>query len=235
MWKIIDTGKQSAQTNMAFDVSLLKGLTSLSPPILHFYDWNGPSITYGYFIQPKKVLCWEKLQKRGVDLARRPTGGGVIFHSFDMAFSAIVPSHSSFFSLDSIANYKRINDRVRKAVETLLEDSSLCLLPEKIEEPPSSCRDFCMSHPSRYDVMIHGKKVAGAAQRRIKNGYLHQGSISITPLDDEFLEDVLPPGSPVLATMKKTSFPLLSSLTTKDLVDVRRMLKRELIHWFTKK
>jgi len=35
----------------------------------------------------------------------------------------------------------------------------------------------CFANPVRADVMIHGRKVAGAAQRRTRAGLLQQGSI----------------------------------------------------------
>lgn len=80
MWEIFDTGTQSAEENMAIDAELLETLTPKSAPILHFYRWEKPSLTYGYFINPAEHLNLDALLRDGVSLARRPTGGGIVFH-----------------------------------------------------------------------------------------------------------------------------------------------------------
>ena len=46
------------------------------------------------------------------------------------------------------------------------------------------------ARPTKYDVILHGKKIAGAAQRKKKQGYLHQGSICFTLPDYNFLKKV---------------------------------------------
>src|SRR5690242_16384610 len=102
-WQILDTGVAPAEKNMAFDAELLENLGG--QPILHFYEWERPSISYGYFIQPSKFLNLNNIKKQGIDLARRPTGGGIVFHLWDMAFSVLVPASSPHFSLNTLENY----------------------------------------------------------------------------------------------------------------------------------
>src|SRR2546423_1117404 len=40
--------------------------------------------------------------------------------------------------------------------------------------------DNCFANPVRADVLLDGRKIAGAAQRRTTRGLLHQGSIQNT-------------------------------------------------------
>jgi lipoate-protein ligase A len=40
-------------------------------------------------------------------------------------------------------------------------------------------RPLCFANPVRADVIVNGRKVAGAAQRRTRTGLLHQGSIQL--------------------------------------------------------
>src|SRR5689334_18889962 len=103
--KIIDTGVNSAENNMRIDQTYLDSLSDQSQALLHLYEWEKPSITYGYFSQPSKVLLPEGIEKYGLQLAKRPTGGGIIFHSFDLAFSILVPSSHPHFSLNTLENY----------------------------------------------------------------------------------------------------------------------------------
>nr|NGX36770.1 Octanoyltransferase LipM [Candidatus Anoxychlamydiales bacterium] len=57
MLKIIDTKKNSAKKNMSIDADLLD---TLKEPILHFYDWEQNSLTYGYFINIDKFIDLKK-------------------------------------------------------------------------------------------------------------------------------------------------------------------------------
>ena len=223
---------------MAIDAELLAKMTPDDQPILHFYDWEGEAATYGYFLSPVDYLDLEKAEQRGLSLARRPTGGGIIFHVSDLAFSALVPSNFPHFSLSTLANYDFINQAVKRGVKTLFDHMSkgsipnkerLSLLPEEPLPRDESCRHFCMAKPTQYDVMLGGRKVAGAAQRRQKQGYLHQGSIAIALPKEEFLNDILLPNTEVKSAMLDNTFSILGrKWTHNDLEEVRSTLKEKL-------
>ena len=67
-------------------------------------------------------------------------------------------------------------------------------------------KHFCMARPTIYDVVYQGRKIAGAAQRRRKNGYLHQGTISLALPQPELLNDVLLFQKDVINAMMAYSF-----------------------------
>jgi lipoate-protein ligase A len=180
-WEIVEQAASSAEENMQWDAQLLKELGQKSKPILHLYEWERPSVTYGYFIRPETVLDLDEAKKRGLDLARRPTGGGVVFHLWDLAFSVLVPARSPLFSVETLDNYRLINGVVQEMVSKWLgKEVELA----RMEEARS---DFCMAGPTKYDVVMGGKKVAGAAQRKTRDGFLHQGTISLTQPDEEVI------------------------------------------------
>lgn len=215
---------------MAIDAELLAKMAPDDQPILHFYEWEGEAATYGYFLNPADYLDLKKAEKRGLSIARRPTGGGIIFHVSDLAFSALVPSNFPHFSLSTLANYDFINQAVKRGVKTFFEHSEeLSLLPEEPLPRDESCRHFCMAKPTQYDVMLGGRKVAGAAQRRQKQGYLHQGSIAIALPKEEFLNDILLPNTEVKSAMLDNTYSLLGrKWTQNDLEEVRSTLKEKL-------
>ncbi len=78
-WKHLDTGKRLATENMALDAALLMDLKDEQDPILHLYDWEEEALTYGYFIDPENFLNMKNVETRGLDLAKRPTGGELSF------------------------------------------------------------------------------------------------------------------------------------------------------------
>lgn len=227
MWKLLDSGTQSAQNNMDLDAELLEKMQPNDPPLIHFYDWEGDSGTYGYFLKPEEFLDLEKAQKWGLSLARRPTGGGIVFHVSDLAFSVLVPAGFPSYSLSTLDNYNFINNRVKKAVKKFLDQTqALSLLPQEPEPLDAPSARFCMAKPTIYDVMIGGKKIAGAAQRRRKQGYLHQGSISLALPQEDFLQEILLPGTQVLDAMRQNTFSILGSdYTASELSEARHELR----------
>lgn len=227
-WKLIDTGKRRAAENMELDAALLMDLEHEDKPILHLYDWEGDAATYGHFIDPENFLNMAGVAQHRLDLAKRPTGGGIIFHNCDLAFSVLVPASSPQFSLNPLDNYAFVNNRVIWAIEQMINLSAE-LLPS--EPPPldEHCRSFCMAKPTKYDVMVQGKKVGGAAQRKTRHGFLHQGSISIGFLPEVYLREVLAKETQVLEGMRQNSFALLGTAWTQsELQDARAQL-RELL------
>ncbi len=232
-WKILDTGRRPAKENMAIDKELLQKMKPGDPPILHFYEWKGDAATHGYFLDPGKYLDLDAAEKFGLSLARRPTGGGIIFHVSDLAFSVLVPADFPHFSTNTLDNYDFINHRVKCGVKTFFE-SDLSLLPEDPSPLDEHCRHFCMAKPTQYDVMLGGRKIAGAAQRRQKQGYLHQGSIAIALPKEKFLNAVLLPDTQVKQAMLQTTFSILGKeWTPNDLKEVRVLLKQQLEKEFT--
>ncbi|NGX61329.1 MAG: Octanoyltransferase LipM [Chlamydiae bacterium] len=227
-WIQIDTGPRTAKENMELDAALLEDLEHEPFPILHLYDWEEEAATYGYFIKPEAFLQLDGVKKHALDLARRPTGGGIVFHNCDLAFSVLVPASHPDFSTNPLENYAYVNKRVIWAVSKLL-DSTPELLPSEPLPADSHCKSFCMAKPTRYDVMIGGRKIGGAAQRKTRHGFLHQGTISIGMLPEEYLREILLPGTQVIEAMKANTFSLLGKKWTKiELQEARSSLKNSL-------
>lgn len=229
-WKIIDTGPASAAENMALDVRFLAELAYEKQPILHLYSWSRPSATFGHFIDPYTLVRKEAVDAIDLELARRPTGGGMIFHLADFAFSVLVPASHPSCSINTLDNYACVNQVVIDVVRAFIGRSSAAptLLQSSPQPVDSSSGFFCMAKPTQYDVMLEGKKVGGAAQRRTKNGFLHQGSISLALPNFSVLESLLQPRTLVLESMRTHSCVLLSE--GEDIEAARRYIKNLFIN-----
>jgi lipoate-protein ligase A len=229
-WEILDTGTRSAEENMQIDAHLLEELKDEA--ILHFYDWKRTSATYGYFLDPQEFINMEAAKLRGLDLGRRSTGGGIVFHIWDMAFSVLVPSVAPIFSDNTLENYSFVNHAVLRAVKKFL-NIPCTLTPDNAPLFDRSCGRFCMAQPTKYDLIYEGKKIAGAAQRKRKQGYLHQGTIALCMPDEEYLQEILLPGSRVYEAMQAYTYPLLGdTATVKDLEEAKVALRALLITSF---
>lgn len=227
-WKILDTGKNSAEKNMAIDAALLRGLAENPQPVLHFYEWEKPSATYGHFLDPYKYLSREAVREHGIQLARRPTGGGIVFHLTDFAFSVLIPANHPSYCVNTLDNYAFIHRTLASALGKFLgEAETLDLLREEPTQLHPSAKHFCMAGPTLNDVMLQGKKLAGGAQRRTRHGFLHQGTIALYSPDEDLLEMILE--SKTLAEeFRKTSF---STCQTQAMLS-RDELKASLVEAF---
>jgi lipoate-protein ligase A len=223
-WIIERTEKSSANFIMQKDAQLLE---ALDYPTLHFYEWEKDTATYGCFIKPQEFLDLNKVALLDLDLAKRPTGGGIVFHITDLAFSVLLPFNHPAFSINTLDNYAFVNEAVIETIKELNISSQLL----SFEPTPMdlSCKHFCMAKPTKFDVMVEGRKIGGASQRRTKKGFLHQATISIALLPEEYLKEVLLPGTKVIEAMQQNSASLLGKgVSKKDIEEMRIILKQGL-------
>jgi len=74
-----------------------------------------------------------------------------------------------------LQSYAFINEALREGLTGCQVAAEIT--HEEIPKNVDRLRMVCFTTPTRYDVMVGGRKVAGAAQRRTRDGILHQGSI----------------------------------------------------------
>jgi lipoate-protein ligase A len=228
MWQVIESGSLSPASIMEKDQALLNQFESTSShPILHLYEWEGKCLTYGYFTNPADHLNLSALQENQLHIARRPTGGGLIFHLTDFAFSVLIPSTHPAFSTNTLENYAFINKKIAQVIAEL----TACTIHPQLYEDHASCVNthclsFCMAQPTQYDLIVNGKKVGGAAQRRTKWGYLHQGSISLAMPPISLLKSVLKDKGVLSAMQQNTQTLLAEPWTPLTLEQTRLELKK---------
>lgn len=109
-------------------------------------------------------------------LVRRPTGGGLVPHDADWTYSLAFPPDHFWHSLKATESYERVHAWIRDAFGKIGVTTELSPCSKK--EIPGQC--FIGAEKS--DVLWHGRKIAGAAQRRTKTGLLIQGSVQPPPI-----------------------------------------------------
>ena len=171
-----DESPHSAAMNMAIDEALLE--TALGPTI-RFYRWCFPALSFGYFGKFSDVSIYAAER----DLVRRWTGGGIVFHGDDLTYSIVIPANDPAFDESSIAIYEKIHRALVDALNGVDERAVVAggVDPGGIalSRHAAVCASGynCFANPVRDDVMMDGRKIAGAAQRRTRRGLLQQGSI----------------------------------------------------------
>ncbi len=157
--------------NMSIDECLLTNINQYAAPLLRIYQWDRPAVSIGF------VQSYQAAPQEGYTVVRRPTGGGVVYHDHDLTYTVVIPAEHDICRLDRVDSYKVIHDAVKTALANLGIATGLAAT----EIPKHVDRAFmqCFTTPTRYDVVGDGRKFAGAAQRRTRDGILHQGSIDL--------------------------------------------------------
>ncbi|MGO8765606.1 MAG: biotin/lipoate A/B protein ligase family protein [Limisphaerales bacterium] len=171
-WFLLNSGKGEPALNMALDEALLENASRLGAPILRFYGWTEPAATFGYFQKIAEVERATLLRP----LIRRPTGGGIVPHDADWTYSFTAPPGHEWHDLKAEESYRRIHDWIRGAFARLNIESELAPCCKK------TAPGQCFAGYEKSDLLWHGRKIAGAAQRRNKLGLLIQGSVQPPPL-----------------------------------------------------
>jgi lipoyl(octanoyl) transferase len=171
-WLLLHSGPGSATFNMAMDETLLEEMPQLAKPVLRFYRWNEPAASFGYFQKFSDVERSTQLRP----LVRRPTAGGLVPHDADWTYSLVFPASHEWHSATATESYRRVHAWIQAAFAQLEIATELAACCRKTE--PGQC----FAGHEKFDLLWHGKKIAGAAQRRNKLGLLIQGSVQPPPI-----------------------------------------------------
>ena len=163
----MESDKSGAAFNMALDEALLEAMPRLRQPVLRFYSWTEAAASFGYF---QKYALVEQLTPLR-PLIRRPTGGGIVPHNADWTYSLAFPPNHEWYALSARDSYRRVHLWIQMAFERLNLRTELA--PESVKAGPGQC---FVGH-EQSDLLWRGGKIAGAAQRRRRDGLLIQGSV----------------------------------------------------------
>jgi lipoate-protein ligase A len=166
-WHLLQSGAGDHAFNMALDEALLQSAPRLGRPVLRFYGWTERAASFGYFQHYAEVELLVQLRP----LVRRPTGGGIVPHDGDWTYSLVFPPGNGWYSLSAIESYRRVHEWIRTAFARLDFATELAPACRKAEAGQ------CFVGNEKFDVLWRGQKIAGAAQRRTRNGLLIQGSV----------------------------------------------------------
>ena len=170
---IRDREPARAAMNMAIDEALLDRATL---PVLRFYAWQKPSLSFGYFGR-----FTDAAREAGDrELVRRWTGGGSVPHGEDLTYSLVTPIATPAGAAAPKVIYAALHAAIRDA---LVEEN---IAAELAAAAAPKISDACFANPVTDDVLLNGRKIAGAAQRRTRQGFLHQGSIQLPNLPPAF-------------------------------------------------
>jgi lipoate-protein ligase A len=156
---------------MEFDRQLFRSFTPEGNPALRFFYFKKTTLTLG------------RLEARKLDLGKlaypyeiRPTGGWSVLHGDgDLCYSVVASAQDALVGGDLLTSYRKISEILAQGLKTLGLEVAL-----SGEKHRSYAVPHCFSAPSKCELTLGGRKVAGGAQAREGGVFLQQGVILLT-------------------------------------------------------
>ncbi|MGV8085647.1 MAG: lipoate--protein ligase family protein [Candidatus Bilamarchaeum sp.] len=168
-WRFIDYTENDGFTNMAIDEAVSESVSNGTLPTVRFYGWKPSCVSIGYFQSLEKEVDLKTTKNLGVDIVRRRTGGGAVYHDNLGEITYSVIAKESLFPKDIIQSYYAICGWVI---------DSLSILGISAQFKPIN------------DIIVNNKKISGNAQTR-RNGVLLQHGTVLFSVDVEKMFSVL--------------------------------------------
>ncbi len=146
------------------------------PPTLRLYGWKPAALSLGYFQKKEEVADVTYCKKNHIDIVRRVTGGGALFHEHEVTYSFVWNAAEGRIPENTRESYAAILAGLQKG---LLDHLGVRTSLAREAKGPSSkdSQAYCLARHSCYDMTVDGKKLIGSAQRRTKTARLQHGSL----------------------------------------------------------
>ncbi len=151
----------SPQDNMRLDEECFCGLEGgKGRPLFRIYRWNRLCVSIGRFQEPPQGIEW----------VRRPTGGGVLLHGWDISFSLV--DFKERWGSSPKGVYLSFSKRLSDILKTLGTEA-------KVEEFGGRYdrQALCFFTPSVGEIRVGSRKLVALAMRTGKRAFLIQGSV----------------------------------------------------------
>ena len=169
-WRLILDPDLAGPENMAIDEAILASarLDADSPPTLRLYGWARPTISVGHL---QDAASFARL---GLPVVRRITGGRAVLHDMELTYSVVASRSNGVFSGGITPAYAMISKAIIAALMDVGIDADFAPAKKGVKGYKSGA---CFHSPSRYEILVGGRKLVGSAQRRYKDAFLQHGSI----------------------------------------------------------
>jgi len=157
-WREIRDGKASASYNMGADEAILDAVAARSsPPTLRLYTWSPSAVSIGRFQAFREAVNVEACRELGIDVVRRISGGGSVFHDElgEVTYSVVL-NEEYLPSRDYVASFEYLLGGVIGTLRTLGLKAEFSRIN---------------------DVVVKGRKVSGSAQVRRNGAVLQHGTV----------------------------------------------------------
>lgn len=178
-WRLIRDEPRDGATQMALEE--VAGETALEDDVrtVRVYSWEPSTLSLGYRQEPGSV-DWEACERQEIDVTRRQTGGGGIYHDHhaDISYTIVAPAEE--VPGDLMDCYALFCEPILEAFSRMGVDAAFANEKQpSIHQPSCYLRDI---HPAHDVVVPSGdgstRKISGNAQYRRRDVVIQHGSLS---------------------------------------------------------
>ena len=165
VWRLLRLEILDAYTNMAIDEAMLNARTmNVVPDTLRFYRWNPSAVSIGKFQNAENEVHLQNCQKLGIDVVRRITGGGAVYHDAEGEITySLIARKEDLNSRDISTIYAKVYAGLAEALEIL------GLSADFNEGNAKACPN----------LTVNGKKISGSAQSHKRGVVLQHGTLML--------------------------------------------------------
>jgi len=164
-WRLLRLETYDAFMNMAVDEAILTArIANIAPNTLRFYCWKPSAVSIGKFQNIQNEVQLENCKRLGVDVVRRITGGGAVYHDAEDEITySLIADKKDLNATDITSAYTRVYAGIAEAL------AILCLKSDYNEGNAKTCPN----------LTVNGKKISGSAQTHKKGIVLQHGTLLI--------------------------------------------------------
>lgn len=162
-WRLLKLETNDAYTNMAIDEAIfIARIENLVPDTLRLYRWNPSAVSIGKFQKIENEVYLENCKKFGVDVVRRITGGGTVYHDAEGEVTySVIAEKKNLKAKDITEVYGRVYAGIVEALKILGINADFK------EGDAKNCPN----------LTVKGKKISGSAQSHRGEVVLQHGTI----------------------------------------------------------
>jgi lipoate-protein ligase A len=168
---IVEAPGRPGAENMGIDAALLREAQG-GAAFLRLYRWTPPCLSFGRNEPARTRYDRTAIERLGLDVVRRPTGGRAVWHEQEVTYAVAGPA-AMFGSLREA--YIRVHAMLAAALRRLDVPAELAERPSgRIVGPGGGA---CFAAPVGGEIVADGGKLVGSAQIRERGAFLQHGSI----------------------------------------------------------
>lgn len=177
--RILPTRRESGAMNMALDAVAAETVSAGGPASIRVYGWDPSTLSLGY-AQDADTIDWEYCSNEGIEVTRRPTGGGAIYHDAigDVSYSIVLPKEAQ--PTDLLESYHQLCDPLLDALDRMGINAQYVDTPSPaIHSPACYLRDLHPAHDIVAPIDGTFRKISGNAQHRQRDAIVQHGSLTV--------------------------------------------------------
>jgi lipoate-protein ligase A len=164
-WRLLPFETHDAFMNMAIDEAILRERSkNLVPNTLRLYGWNPSAVSVGRFQDVQREVYADNCRKNAVDIVRRMTGGGTVYHDSENEVTYSVVAAKEDLEKESISGvYEKVYDCIANGLKRLGVNTDFR------EGDARTCPN----------LTVCGRKISGSAQSHKLGLVLQHGTILV--------------------------------------------------------